>query len=355
MFGLGIAGPEIVALKWQGTLSDYVTTIAWSPDGKTLAASSSAGDVVLWQGVETVTSLQTGAGESIDCLAFSSDGQLLAAAGQDGTVKIWRVSDQSPLYCLENAPAWVDRLAWSSIGNQLAFSTGRFVQIWDAGKGEIIAKLNFEASSALDLAWHPAGEYLAIAGYQGVKIWNTQNWEDDPYSLVIPSATAVVKWSPDGKYLAGGNLDKTLTVLEWGNPHPWVMRGFPGKVRQLAWSDQATELGAPLLAAASAGTISVWEKQLEATAGWEAWGLELHEGVVGTLSFQPASFLLASASEDGHVCLWQQAEQLAQILEGAPTGFSCLAWDSQGHQLAAGGQEGQLLIWSKSQHEKAFG
>ena len=261
MFGLGIAGKEIVDLKWQGTLSDYVTAVAWSPDGKTLAASSSAGEVVLWQGAEAVTTLQMGAGESIDCLGFSSDGQLLAAAGQDGTVKIWRVSDHSSLCCLENAPAWIDRLAWSPTGKQLAFSTRHYVQVWDAGKEEIVAKLNFEASSVLDLAWHPVVEYLAVAGYQGVKIWNTQDWEDDPYFLVIPSATQVVKWSPDGKYLAAGNLDKTLTVLEWGNPHPWVMRGFPGKVRQLAWSDQATESNAPLLAAASAGTISIWEKK----------------------------------------------------------------------------------------------
>lgn len=46
-----------------------------------------------------------------------------------------------------------------------------------------------------------------------------------------------IAWSTDGKFIAEGNLDNTLTVVEWDCPaEPWVMRGFPGKVRQLAWS-----------------------------------------------------------------------------------------------------------------------
>lgn len=50
--------------------------------------------------------------------------------------------------------------------------------------------------------------------------------------------------------------------------------------------------------------------------------------------------------EDGQVCLWQKAKKLAQILQGAPNGFSCLGWHPQGQQLAIGGQNGELLIWS---------
>jgi WD40 repeat protein len=82
--------------------------------------------------------------------------------------------------------------------------------------------------------------------------------------------------------------------------------------------------------------------------------LDLHEDTVQAIAFQPGTFLLASASSDGFVCLWQEAEQVAQILEGASDGFSCLAWHPQGQDgsqtsplLAAGGQNGELLIWAK--------
>ncbi|HEY9652990.1 MAG TPA: hypothetical protein V6C95_20205, partial [Coleofasciculaceae cyanobacterium] len=69
-------------------------------------------------------------------------------------------------------------------------------------------------------------------------------------------------------------------------------------------------------------------------------------GIVQAIAFQPGTFLLASAAADGYVCLWQDAEQVAQILDGTPAGFSHLVWHPQGQQLAAGGQNGELFIWS---------
>jgi len=314
---------------WQGTLSDYVTAIAWSPDGNTVAASSAAGEVVLYQArAFQETPVQAGNGYSIDCIAFSHDGQFLAAGGQNGQVKIWRVQSDLPelIATVGNTAAWVDRLSWSPTQTLLAFSLGKYVQVWDAASGEIATTLNFDTSSALDLTWHPDGQRLSVSGYQGVKIWTAEDWDDDPYLLTIPSASVAIAWSPDGKYIASGNLDRTITVLEWDNPHPWVMRGFPGKIRQLAWSDVPTKAGASLLACASAEGIVVWEKQEDESLGWEGCVLAEHEDTVQSIHFQPDTLLLASAAADGWVCLWQGAKRLAQVLNGAPNGFSCLAW-----------------------------
>jgi WD40 repeat protein len=345
-------------LHWQATLSDYVTAIAWSPDGKTLAASSAAGEVVLYQaGVFQPLPLQAVAGPSIDCLAFSHDGQFLAAGGQTGQVHIWRMQANLPEWVatINHASAWVDRMAWSPTQALLAFSLGKYVQVWDASLGGVATTLDFDTSSVLNLAWHPDGQRLSVSGYQGVKIWTAADWDDDPYLLTIPSASVAIAWSPDGTYIASGNLDRTITVLEWNNPHPWVMRGFPGKIRQLAWSEVPTKAGASLLASASAEGIVVWEKQAEDSLGWEGRVLTRHEGKVQSIHFQPDALLLASAAADGCVCLWHKAKQLAQVLNGASNGFSCLAWHPKGQQLAAGGQNGELLIWFKLLRGHGFG
>jgi WD40 repeat protein len=342
----------------QGTLSDYVTAIAWSPDGKVLAASSAAGEVALYQaGTFQETPLQPVDGRSVDCLAFSHDGQFLAAGGQTGQVNIWRMQSDAPelIATVKNPSAWVDRLSWSPTQNLLAFSLGKYVQVWDAASGEIATTLNFDTSSALDLTWHPDGQRLSVSGYQGVKIWTAEDWDDDPYLLTIPSASVAISWSPDGKYIASGNLDRTITVLEWENPHPWVMSGFPGKIRQLAWSDVLAKAGASLLASASVEGIVVWEKQEDASLGWDGRVLTGHEGTVQSIQFQPNALLLASAAADGRVCLWHKAKQLVQALDGTPSGFSCLTWHPKGNLLAAGGQGGELLIWSKVSRGQGFG
>jgi WD40 repeat protein len=374
--GLDATGKKLFKSHDSGTLSEYVTALAWSPDGKTVAASSAAGEVMLWRDLSgrgedawSLLPVQKSDGQdadsslplllSVDCLAFSSDGQLLAAGGQDGQVKIWQMHEVGadrgqPLQTLNNAPAWVDQLAWSPTGNQLAFNIGRYVQVWDANRGEVVATLNFEASSVLGMSWRPNGQHLAIAGDRGAKVWNAQDWDEEPDVLDMPAASVAIAWSPDSKYLASSNLDFTITVWHWENPHPWVMHGFPGKIRNLAWSERLTTVGAPLLAVSSVEGIVVWEKLAADSGGWEARVLDIHAEMVQAIAFQPGTLLLASASSDGWVCLWQKAKQMAQILEGAPQGFSALAWQPQGQKLAAGGKNGELLIWSKSTRAKGF-
>jgi len=354
---VGSANRQLVKPFWQGSLNDYVTAIAWSPKGQRLAASSAAGEVALLD-VETrsLLSVQAGEGQSLDCLGFSSDGQFLAAGGQDGCVKIWRLEAEPTLVsAIDNAPAWIDRLAWNPKHNELAFSLGRYAQIWDVEASEVIATLHFEASSVLDLAWHPQGEFLAVAGHRAVKTWSREDWNSDPTTWELTAASVAIAWSPNGDYLASGNMDRTLLVWQWGNPFPWQMQGFPGKVRQLAWSDVLTKTGAPLLVTSSQEGLVVWAKHPDESVGWGANVLNLHEEMVQAIAFQPGTALLASAASDGWVGLWQQASKVVQILEGAPQGFSCVAWQPGGQKIAAGGQNGELLVWSESSRAKGFG
>jgi WD40 repeat protein len=326
-------------------LTDYVTALAWSSQGEILAASSAGGEIVLWENHQLIT-LQTATNQAVNCLAFSDDGKYLAIGGQDGKVKIW--CENQLITTLENAPVWVDQLAWSYTNNRLAFSLGRYVQIWDADTLEVVVTLNFNDSSILGIDWRKDGKYLAINGYKGVKIWSTQDWNAEPFILSIPSVSITTIWSGDGEYLASGNMDRTLTVLQWENPDPWVMRGFPGKIRQLAWSDLKNSTGAPILAASSVEGIVVWEKSVDESVGWEAQVLTNHVDIIQAISFAPQSLILASAGADGWLCLWDENREVSQIFTDSEAGFSTLSWHPQGQLLAAGGEQGELIILSTS-------
>ena len=147
MFGVGTKGKVLFQQQWQDSLLEYVTAVAWSPDG-TLAASSAAGEVVVWQDGNLVSLLPAGVA-SIDCLAFSNNGRFLAAGGQDGKVRVWSIlstplkeQEVKLITSLDNAPSWVDKLAWSPTCNHLAFSLGRYVQIWDADSQTVITTLH---------------------------------------------------------------------------------------------------------------------------------------------------------------------------------------------------------------------
>lgn len=348
---------DLLKLLWHTTLADYVSAIAWSPDGAWLAASSAAGEVVRYEAkTGEMTLLQEAQGESVDALAISADGAFLAAGGQSGTVWIWRLDGGTStlVTTLEHSRAWIDRLQWHPHHPELAFSLGHYAQVWDATIQSVITTLNFESSSVLDLAWHPQGDRLSLSGNQSIKTWHRQDWYDDPTVREIGGASGAIAWSPDGSYLASGNNDRSVLVWEEDIPYPWQMQGFPGKVRQLAWSRVKKAIGAPLLASISAESVVVWTKDRDPSVGWNAQMLDVHQGIVRAIAFQPHSLLLASAAEDGWLCLWHKANRLTQILEGAPAGFSCLAWNPSGGAIAAGGSQGEVLLWTETTKGKGF-
>lgn len=337
-------------------LSDYITAIAWSPTGTLLAASSASGEVVLFRLDPFVpVFLQSANDYAVDCLAFSCDGQFLASAGQSGQVKVWNLSSPSPQQAatLDYSSTWIDHLVWNPVNNQLAFSLGKYVQVWDATAQAILTTLNFESSSVLDLDWRNDGLWLAVGGYQATQVWNAQNWDDDPEPIEVPSASIAVKWSPDSRYLACGNLDSTLLVTEWGNPNPWLMQGFTGKVRQLTWSSLPNRAGAPLLAASSGNDIVVWERSQNPRIGWNSEAVS-HEEQVCAIAFHPQSTRLASVGKDGWLHLWHRGRQLLQSLNGGTKGFSCLSWHPQGNHLVAGGEEGEIFFWSQTKSGQGF-
>jgi len=344
-------------LQWSTTLSDYITAIVWSPDGTWFAVSSAAGEVVRFDArTKQATVLQPAQAASVDTLGISVDGVFLAAGGQAGTVWVWRLDGETPIEIarLEHPRIWIDRLQWNPRYPELAYSLGRHVWIWDAMQASSIAQLNFESSSVLNLAWHPRGDRLSVSGNQSVKTWRRPTWNDTPRVQDLGGASEAIAWSFEGQYLASGNNDRSVLVWDDSNPYPWQMQGFPGKVRQIAWSISPTS-GAPLLASICGEGVVVWTKTPDSAIGWNPEVLDLHQGCVRAIAFQPQSLLLASAADDGWLCLWQKASHLTQRLRGAPTGFSSLAWKPQGGTLVAGGAGGEILLWTPTTKGQGFG
>ena len=346
---------SILELSAKEVLSDYVTAIVWSPIGNTLAAASGAGEVYLLnKGIGA--SLCEPTGQSIDALAFSFDGKWLAAGGQDGNMTLWQMDGDTPKIAdtLE-CGSWVDRLVWRPTCNRLAFNQGKTVQIWDADQSETVMTLPGIASSQ-DIRWSPDGKHLAIAIKSNIHIWNAHNWSKRLYQWELTSPASAIAWSPHGSYLACAVHDHSIGVLDWSkaqhlqreltdeNDLPTLMRGFPGKIRQLAWADLPPSADLPpILAVATRELVTMW---MQTPEGWDSWVLDLHSGTVLDVAFQPKTGWLASLSDDGWIILWQAVLEAAQILEGAEKGFSCLAWHPTGQHLAAGGQQGELLVWS---------
>jgi len=349
---------------WQGSLSEYVTSIDWSPDGKLLAAASAAGEVGLYrEATKQFTLLQVATDISVDCVSFSADAKWLVAAGQDAKIYLWDVSSSHPTLTntLDMGDAWIDQLAWHPTRSEFAFSLGKYVQIWSVDTQDIVTTVSFEHSSVLALNWHPSGEWLTVGGYQGIKLWHASDWYEDPVNFELPTATALLAWDKAGKYLAANTIDKNVLLLEWqGNDFessPWRMQGFPGKIRAFAWSaaQAQTQDFAPMLVTSSGAESVVWRRDPDPEIGWEGEVLQGHIGNVNSIAFRPDTELLASAGEDGKVSLWQNAKHWVQMLNNSRSPITCMQWQPQGQRLSIGNDRGELTIWAESTQAMGFG
>ena len=348
---------------FQDKLSDYITAIAWSSRNNSFAAISAAGDLVQWQPTSPQSwnrieiqptrthPNRSTVRSSLNCLGFSSDGQFLAVGGQAGKLLVGGIQTGQfqPILDQSFPSIWLDQLAWHPTQNHLAVGIGRQVYLWDVPHSKPFLVLEFESSSVLGLAWHPSGRYLAVSGNGGVKIWDLQNHQTLPTVLEVPGASLCARWSPQGKFLASGNLDRTLSVLDWENPPPWLMQGFPGKVSQVAWADSP----APLLAAISMDGITIWQKGRD--QNWSSHVLTEHQGSVRDIVFQPRGNLLISAGEGPELMVWNQAKTLLQKLKGPTQGTHCLTWNDAGAQIAVGGKDGTMMIFELQKNCKGFG
>jgi WD40 repeat protein len=337
-------------LVWRSQLSDYITAIVWC--GATLAIATADGAVELRRSDGTIAqTLRSPDGQSISTIGHSADRQYFAAAGQAGTVWIWRLNAVPELVATLNYPhQWIEHLAWHPVDSTLVFSVGSNVVVYDVATNRPITTLAFQQSSVLAIHWQPQGEWLAIGGYQAVKIWSTQDWAADPEILMVDAASVALQWSPDGRFLASGNLERSITVVDWATRAvPWQMRGFPGKVRQVAWSPP-NSAGNSLLASSSAEGVVLWVKSADADVGWDGQVLGRYSQPVTDLAWHPQQpLVLASVSQDGQGSLFWPIGQPPQPLPEIAAGFSCLAWHPDGRWLAAGGAAGETIVWAVSE------
>jgi len=202
-------GAQIASL--EGNTSN-VWSIAFSPDGKTLLTSSYDGKVMVWDvaAKKSTATLEKHKGWCRS-VAFAPDGKHFATAGEDGTVVIWSTEGPKEAKEIKAHEAAVYDVAFSPDGNTLATaSTDKTVKLFDWQSGKETAKLEGHEDAVWAVAFH--GNMIATAGADRT----LRLWEPNGKSLaVLPGHTdwiTGISFSPDGKKIATSSLDRSVRI-----------------------------------------------------------------------------------------------------------------------------------------------
>ena len=256
--------------KTVATLLGVIWSFDVSPDLNAIAFATSKGLAVY--DINTYAHLQTlEKNENVYSLAWSPDGKQLAASvirGVDEThgeviLKIWntftwKVASQ-PTFGEDLINERILDIAWSPDGAKLAISTDiHGVMVLDLNSGEIISHQTEFASSVQEISWSPDGSRLVSTGEMAYSLRRWKVSDDETVRLYDQRISNPwhVAWSPDGERIASGHVLGTVCLWTVAtNKCDGFIQAHRSAVFSLAWSPDSQKL------ATGGGVIRIWDTQ----------------------------------------------------------------------------------------------
>ncbi len=354
-------GHAALATRLTGHTID-VTTVVFSPDGRTLASGSADETVRLWNIADPAypTPLGpplTGHTNFVRSVTFSPDGHTLASSSDDNTVRLWNVTN--PAYPPPLGPPLtghtnpVRAVAFSPDGHTLASSSeDRTVRLWNvtdpAYPTPLGPPLTGHTDKVYSVAFSPDQHTLASASDDNtVRLWNiTDPAHPTPLGPPLTGHTDYVRsvaFSPDGRTLASSSRDRKVRLWNLTDPaHPTALgqplTGHTNSVYAVAFSPD----GRTLASSSTDRTVRLWNLTDPARPTALGQPLTGHTNFVFSVVFSPDGRTLAS-SGDNTVRLWNIPSSL---LTGHTNPVRSVAFSPDRHTLATGSGDRTVRLWN---------
>ncbi len=226
-------------------------------------------------------------------VAFSADGKRLAAAGQDNRVRVWLVETlQASLTLAEHTQLAGHTQAVKAIAFHPQYpilasgSRDKTIRIWQVQTRELVATLTQHRLAVNTLAFSPDGAWLASGGSDHrVCLWRVHGEAGKPrlthHKTLTDHVDSVlaVAFSPDSQTLATGGDDRTIKLWDVAQGH------LQQTLSAHSWSVSALSFS-PITSCSSAST----EKPFLISGGWD--GL-LKLWPIAHTEIQPAALSLS--------------------------------------------------------------
>jgi WD40 repeat protein/DNA-binding SARP family transcriptional activator len=393
------SGRQVLQLRG---FTENVRQIAWSPDGRWIAAAVVDHTRVWDAATGALHAVLPGHIGFFAGLAWNSDSTRLATGGDGGIARVWDISNDGAREVLELSASGtlksvlgvafspdgrrllagdveIDAVAifdldltgnaeWANVptaraftgvdffpdGKRLAASNdGGSASIWDPATGRALAAIGTQKppdGTATDSPLHyvdvsPDGTLIATATEADVIVWDAATGTEI-FSHAPGEQLDRVGWNSDGSLLAvTSSGDGTTTILDRTGRTVEQLRAPDGLVPySVSFSPDGSRL-----ATGNGEPIEGVELGIDRVIVWDWRSGEMtstFDTTADTLAFSPDGSVIATADPIGAAHLWDAGTgQLRASLTGHTGGVWGVAFSADGATLATAGQDGTVRLW----------
>jgi WD40 repeat protein len=286
-----------------------------------------------------------GVKDFVSVVAFAPDGSRLIAGSGDGYVRVWDLASSQILYTIDRRPAGDHRaVTLSPDGRTLITGDTAGIRLWDAGVGTPIRTLTIDRGSPDAVTVRPEGQEVITAGDPhagpGFLRWDLATGTELPrWVMPSPIFIARVAFSPDGRRI-GGHAGAGVTV--WDMATREEVFTAPEAAPTLGTAALAWSPDGRLLASGCGNALIVWDIGERR----EVARLKQSRKHFQFAAFSPDGATIVAVSNEATAKLWDTATwKLRQEYAWGVGSLKCVAFAPDGLRAAAGGDKGQAIVW----------
>lgn len=262
---------------------DWVTAVAFLPDGRRALSASHDATLRLWD-LRSGQELRrlTGHTDRIKGAAVSRDGRLAVSGGCDQTLRLWELETGREIHRFQRHRHWVISVALSSDARlALSGSLDGTIRLWNVASGR-------QARGRQD-----------VAGVQSLWAWLARR--EVSRFVGHKHTVSTVAFSPDDRHVLSASTDGILRLWDVGTGQEVrQFTGHRGGVSSVAF----TADGSRLLSGGLDGTVYLWD----AASGKPIKRFEGHTAAVTAVALSPDGRLAVSGSADKTLRIWPLPE-----------------------------------------------